>query len=109
MDKSLKLKMMFYFTLIYLVVFTILAILEGNYEFLYYTVLMTGLIFIAIKFYRKFHLSYGIMVGLTTIGVLHIFGGNVSVFGTRLYDLWLIPIYLSMIILFIYLVYLWPH
>lgn len=91
MNKFLKLKLMFYFTLIYLVVFTILAILKGNYEFLYYTFVMTGLIFTTLKVYRKFHLSYGIMVGLTILGVLHIFGGNLYVFGTRLYDLWLIP------------------
>ncbi|GIU68955.1 MAG: hypothetical protein KatS3mg002_0191 [Candidatus Woesearchaeota archaeon] len=89
MHQSMKIKLMLWFTILYLFFFTIVSISNRNYEFLYYTVVMSLIIIILIKY--KEHLSFttGIAFGLTIVAALHIFGGNVYIGETRLYDYWL--------------------
>ena len=82
---------MLWFTIAYLAIFTILAIINKNYEFLYYTIILSALIFIIVLYHKKIHLSKTILFGLTVLGAMHIFGGNIHILGTRLYDIWLIP------------------
>ncbi len=89
-DKT-ELKIMLYFTISYLAFFTIFSLLKGNYEFLYYSIIMGILIGITVLYHKKLHLSKHVLIGLTILGALHIFGGNIHLFGTRLYDLYLIP------------------
>jgi hypothetical protein len=91
MQEKTKLRIILYFTLAYLSFFTILAVFKGNYEFLYYAFVMAILITIAVLYYRKIHLHKSILIGATVLGVMHMLGGNVYIFGTRLYDLYLIP------------------
>lgn len=91
MQRKTELKLMFYFTIIYLFIFTMLAMKNKNYEFLYYTVIMSALILLIVIYHKRFHLSTGVMAGLTLLGAMHIFGGNIYPWGTRLYDIWLIP------------------
>lgn len=91
MKEKTELKLMLWFTIIYLSIFTILAIFKKNYEFLYYTIFMSALIFIIVLYHKKVHLTKYILLGLTILGALHIFGGNIHILGTRLYDTWLIP------------------
>jgi hypothetical protein len=88
-DKAV-LKLMLWFTIGYLAIFTILAIINKNYEFLYYTFILSALILIIVLYHKKIHLSKSILFGLTILGVMHIFGGNIHILGTRLYDIWLI-------------------
>jgi len=90
MKKELKLKIMIYFTIFYLSFFTILSALDKNYEFLYYTFIMSFIVFVLILYYKKFNLSLNVMFGLTIVGVLHILGGNIFLDGVRLYDMWFI-------------------
>lgn len=82
---------MFVFTILYLGIFTILAIINRNYEFLYYTVVLSGLITIIVFYYKQLRLSESVILGLTILGAIHIFGGNLYFAGTRLYELYFIP------------------
>ncbi len=91
MKEKTELKLMLYFTISYLILFTILAIIKSNYEFLYYTFIMSAIILLIVFHYKKAHLTKHILLGLTILGAMHIFGGNTYIFGTRLYDLYLIP------------------
>tara|TARA_Y100000310_G_scaffold130047_1_gene129221 strand:- start:5004 stop:5591 length:588 start_codon:yes stop_codon:yes gene_type:complete len=91
MQEKTELKLMLYFTIAYLALFTILSIIKENYEFLYYTIIMALLISIIVLYHKKLHLSKYILLGLTIFGAMHIFGGNIYIFNTRLYDLYLIP------------------
>jgi len=52
---------------------------------------MAVLILIVGLYHKKLHLSKTLLFGLTLLGLMHILGGNVHLFGVRLYDLWLIP------------------
>lgn len=90
MFKINKLKAMLFFTIGYLIIFTVTAIINRNYEFLYYTIIMSILIAITILYHKKFHLSTGVIAGLTLVGAMHIFGGNIYIGNTRLYDIWII-------------------
>ena len=91
MDDKLELKIMFWFTACYITIFTFISLIKRNYEFLFYTFIISILLFIIIKYYRKVKLTRYILLGLTILGALHIFGGNVFFVGTRLYEIWLIP------------------
>ncbi|MBD3355479.1 DUF2238 domain-containing protein [Candidatus Woesearchaeota archaeon] len=90
-DEKVKLKLMLYFTLLYLLVFTAISLFNKNYEFLYYTLVMSLLLFLVVLYHKKLHLTTAIIFGLTVVGAMHIFGGNIHIFGTRLYEFWLIP------------------
>mgnify|MGYP002628761927 CR=1 FL=1 len=90
MDEETELKLVLYFTIGYLALFTILAIINRNLEFLFYTVVMSSLIFITLFVHKKLHLHVSVITGLALIGLLHILGGHVYIQGIRLYDFWLI-------------------
>lgn len=79
------------FTIIYLSIFTVSAILGENFEFLYYTVLMVFLIFLVLHINKFLHLSFFIVFNLSILGFLHLFAGNFYIDDLRLYDFYLIP------------------
>ena len=91
MDDSKELKMVFWFTVLYLILFTGIAIVKGNYEFLYYTAVMSAALFLIVSYNKKIHLPKSIIFGLSMQGFLHILGGNLAIAGTRLYDVWIFP------------------
>ena len=91
MDEKRQIRFMLYFTLLYLVIFSVNSLIKRNYEFLYYSVIVFTLLIVTVLYYQKIQLNIHILLGLTILGALHIFGGNVHLFGTRIYDLWLIP------------------
>lgn len=84
-----KLKVMLWFTIIYMTFFTIVSLLNKNYEFLYYTIVMSLIILVLIKYKEQISFTSGIAFGLTVVAAMHIFGGNVHIDGVRLYDVWL--------------------
>ena len=90
MDKKIKIRSLLYFTLTYILIFTLIAVTNKNYEFLYYTGVILALIAYIIWFNKKFPLSTSIIAGLSLIAALHIFGGNIHIDGIRLYDIWFI-------------------
>ena len=67
MNKELELKIMFWFTVFYVTVFTFLSLMKRNYEFLFYTFIISILLFITIKYYRKVKLSNQILFGITIL------------------------------------------
>lgn len=84
-----KLRLMLWFTIIYMTFFTIVSLIDKNYEFLYYTIVMSLIILILIRYKEHISFTSGIAFGLTVVAALHIFGGNIHIGGTRLYDVWL--------------------
>jgi len=79
------------FTVGYLAAFTVNAIFWGNFEFLYYTVLLVGLIYSIVIINKKLHLAFFIIFNLSIVGFLHLLGGNLYVGQVRLYDFYFIP------------------
>lgn len=82
---------MAYFTIAYFIFFAVLGIFQRNYEFVYYSLVIAPMILTVIFYYKKFHLSPHILLGLALLGLSHILGMYLNIFGTRLYDFWLIP------------------
>ena len=80
-----------FFTVAYLAAFTVNAFFGANFEFLYYTVLMVGLISLIIVLNKRLHLAFFILVNLSLLGFLHLLGGNFYLYGIRLYDFYVIP------------------
>jgi uncharacterized membrane protein YjdF len=91
MKEKTKLRIILAFVIGYLAIFTIISLFNKNYEFLYYTVLMFIIIFIAVLYYKKLHLPIVVLAGFAFLGGLHVMGGNIFIKGIRLFDLWLIP------------------
>ncbi len=88
------------FTALYLVPAAINAIATGNFEFVFYTVVMVVLIAVVWSVDRHVGLSQGALWGLSAWGLMHMAGGLLvipdswpaSTTGTSvLYSLWLIP------------------
>lgn len=80
------------FTLVYLTTFTFNSIWNSNFEFLYYTIALSVLIYLTIYFHYKLHLGFFILFNLSILGFFHLLGGNFYFTdGLRLYDWYLIP------------------
>jgi len=78
------------FTGAYIIFFTLAAFARKNYEFLYYAIIMSSLIVLIVLYYKKLHLTSTILVSLSVLGLMNLAGGNVYIYGTRLYDFWII-------------------
>lgn len=78
------------FTLFYLTLFTVIAIIRDNYEFIFYSVILSGLIVVVMHIRNRFYLPVIVMIGLSIGGLLHFMGGSIVIDGTRLYDITLI-------------------
>jgi len=90
MNEKSKLEIVSIFTAAYLIIFTIFAAVNKNYEFLYYIIIMGILIGIGILYHKKIHLTLHIIIGLSILGFMHISGGIFYFNGARLYDIYLI-------------------
>ena len=90
MKYETKLHMLFFFTLAYLFLFSLYAVLNDNFEFLYYSVVLSGLLFGLVSYSKKVFYPLEIVAGLVIFGLLHILGGNLIVDGVRLYDYWFV-------------------
>ncbi|MFA6410915.1 MAG: hypothetical protein WCW26_05085 [Candidatus Buchananbacteria bacterium] len=83
--------LIFAFTLAYLAAFTANALVETNYEFLYYTFLVTVIILIVTVLDKQLYLDSFIVLSLSVLGFLHFLGGNLYFADSRLYNFYLIP------------------
>ena len=79
------------FTLAYLSVFTINGAWNANFEFLYYTILISLVIGVVTVIHQKLHLASFILVNLSVMGFLHLLGGNYYIDAYRLYDIYFVP------------------
>ena len=83
-------KLILIFTAVYFVFFTLIAFMRKNYEFLYYTAIMSSLIILIVLYYKKLHLTSIILWGLSILGFMHLGGGLISISGNALYGFWII-------------------
>lgn len=90
MKKEPRLKLISIFTAVYLVLFTIITLIYNNYEFLYYIFVLSILIGAITYKYKNIHLTPHLIISLSILGFMHFAGGTFHLFGTRLYDLYLI-------------------
>lgn len=92
-NESLKIKLLFLFTLGYVFIFSIYSVRQYNLEFIFYKSIMIILIFVTLKYYRRLNLSFPVLVGLSLTGLLHILGGNLVIQETILYHYWIVENY----------------
>ena len=79
------------FTIVYLLAFTLNGVSKADYEFLYYTILITVVIIVVMTIHQNLHLASFILVNLSMLGFIHLMGGNMYIEGVRLYDIYFIP------------------
>lgn len=79
------------FTLMYLFVFTFNAVVNANFEFLYYTFLISFFIYLVIYIHNNLHLAFFILANMSALGFLHLLGGNFYVEELRLYEYYFLP------------------
>ncbi len=91
MKEKTVVSVLFWFTVCYLVLFSIIASVQKNYKFLYWVGIMSVFIFIILVYYKRLHLSVSLITCLTIFGAMHIMGGNIYINSIKLYDTWLIP------------------
>lgn len=75
-----------FFILFYLVFFTSHAVIRGNYEFIFYSLIFLLLFELGIYVHKRIQLPAFVVIGLSLLGFMHILGGNVFIDGIRLYD-----------------------
>jgi uncharacterized membrane protein YjdF len=85
----------FFFTLFYIVAFSIGFSIGGNYEFVIYTLVMLGVLLVVTLLVREYEIPDGLLWLFSLAGILHMLGGGVHVNGDRLYGLILYPFYIS--------------
>jgi len=79
------------FTVVYVMAFAVNAYVNHNIEFIYYTILLIGLIYIIVLIHQHLRLGFFIIVNLSLLGFFHLLGGNYYIGTTRLYECYLIP------------------
>ena len=86
-----KNKLILVFTIAYLTAFTFNGILNANFEFLYYTFLISFFIYIVVVIHQRLLLAFFILFNMSVLGFLHLLGGHYHLDTLRLYDLYFIP------------------
>jgi len=85
-NRELQLKLIYIFTVTYLILFGILSLNRANYEFIFYYALMVVVLSYIFFSYRDFEFSLPFFIGFSIIGLLHVLGANIFIDGLRLYD-----------------------
>jgi len=75
------------FTLFYIAFSGIYSFLNGNYEFVFYSVILLGILNLGIYVHRAVRLPEFIIAGLSVFGFMHVVGGMAYIDGVRLYDM----------------------
>lgn len=75
-----------FFTLFYLIFFTVNAIAKSNYEFIMYSLTVLLLLIFGVYLHQQVRLPAFIIIGLSLLGLMHMLGGNIYGGGERLYD-----------------------
>jgi len=79
------------FNVAYLLVFTYLFWLRRNSEFLMYVVTVSVFLAFVSRMHLRYRFSFGVLMGLSAWGLMHMLGGCVGVGDGVLYGVWLIP------------------
>jgi hypothetical protein len=88
-------RIVFFFTLAYIVLFSIGFMYGGDYEFAIYTVVMFAALIVTGLIARDTQAPNGFLWALSFMGVLHMLGGGVHIGGQRLYGYRIVDIYTS--------------
>ena len=83
------------FNLAYVVAFTAYYVSIGNYEFLFYILILVMLVVATGLLHRKIGLGYPLLWSLSLWGLMHMAGGGLYIGGTKLYDLVLVPLWVA--------------
>lgn len=86
-----QLKLIKYFNIGYILIFTLFALWRGNYEFLFYSVGIFAIVWYIHRNYHTFYFTKSTLILLSIFGFLHLFAGQFMIGDVRLYDYWLIP------------------
>ena len=81
-----------YFTVAYIVAFTLWFVSIGNYEFIVYVITMVGLVLLVGLSLGKAEYTLAMLWALSVWGLMHMAGGGVPIGGSVLYNLQLVPI-----------------
>ncbi|MFA5995797.1 MAG: DUF2238 domain-containing protein [Patescibacteria group bacterium] len=84
-------KFIVYFTLFYVSIFAINALVRGNVEFVYYTAVMALSIGVILFINKRLHFYPIVLISLSLLGLLHMLGGNYYIGTVHLYDFYLLP------------------
>lgn len=76
---------------VYLVAFGVIAVTQGNREFIYYGLVLAAIIAGLLVMDRRVHFSVGLLWALALWGLAHLAGGTVRVGDGVLYAYWFIP------------------
>lgn len=80
-----------YFLLFYMFFSVMIFWANRNYEFLYYTLILSIIMYFAIIHRKKFMLSNYLVGGFILYLILHTLGADTYIFGITVFDIWLIP------------------
>ncbi|PIT86783.1 MAG: hypothetical protein COU33_01285 [Candidatus Magasanikbacteria bacterium CG10_big_fil_rev_8_21_14_0_10_43_6] len=83
------------FNTLYLTSFALYAVLQKNYEFIFYVSIVLFFIILIVVKNKKIGLSPRVLWGLSAWGLLHMMGGTIPVHDSVLYNLQLIPVLLK--------------
>lgn len=90
MDKKEGIGAILVFIIAYAFFFALLAYLTKNYEFVYYAIVISTLLTTIVLHYKQLHLKTVILWGLSILGLMHLAGGTIDIYGIRLYDFWFV-------------------
>ncbi len=79
------------FNVVYLLIFAYLYWLRRNGEFLMYVVTVSLSVTFVAAMYLRYRFPFGLLLGLSTWGLLHMLGGSIRIGDDVLYGLQLIP------------------
>lgn len=83
MDKKREIGFVLIFIIAYAFFFILLAYSTKNYEFVYYAIVISSLLAIIVLHYKQLHLKAAILWGLSILGLMHLAGGTINIYGVR--------------------------
>ncbi len=83
-------KFIVYFTLGYVILFSINQLVNKNVEFIYYTGVLLLSFGVILTIHRRMHFYPIVLICLSVLGLMHLLGGNFYLGEIRLYDFYFI-------------------
>ena len=83
------------FTILYVLLFGLYYIINGNFEFIWYVIILVFLIIFVSWLHSLYNFSSGVLLGVSIWGLIHMAGGSVRINGTVLYRYIIYPLFSS--------------
>ena len=81
------------FTILYVLLFGFYYISNGNFEFIWYVIILIFLIIFVSWLNSLYNFSSGVLLGVSIWGLIHMAGGSVRINGTVLYRYIIYPLF----------------